>query len=88
VNWLYDPAHRTEAFAVYARHAPHGGAGAQSAYAVLFDHATGYRRDGAIDRACVATVIALRARYDLPRKSLGTTDDYCDETFLQEALRR
>lgn len=81
VRWLYDPANRAEAFAIFARHQP--GADAQTAYDVLFDPRTGFPADGRVDREGIAKIIELRQRWGTPPKTLhSTVDDLYDGSFL------
>jgi ABC-type nitrate/sulfonate/bicarbonate transport system substrate-binding protein len=88
VEWLYDPANRAEAFAIFERNSTeHGPEAAASAYAVLFDAKTGFTRKGAFDADGIAQVLALRARYGTPNKPLGESASYCDLSFLEQAMR-
>jgi ABC-type nitrate/sulfonate/bicarbonate transport system substrate-binding protein len=88
VEWLYDPANRTEAFAIFERNSPHRGPeAAASAYAVLLDAKTGFARMGAFDPEGIAQVLALRDKYGTPSKRLGNSGNYCDLSFLEQALR-
>ena len=84
--WLYDPAHRAEAFALYRRSMPDAAAGAEAAaYEVLFHPVTGFPHDGAIDIEGVAAVLRLRARYGQPPKRLQEAAAYYDTGFLAAA---
>ena len=86
VAWLYDAAHRADADRIYAAHMPDAPAdAAATAYAVLFDAATGIPRDGTIDLEGLAAVLAMRARHGLPTKRLAPPSAYVDLTFLAEA---
>jgi ABC-type nitrate/sulfonate/bicarbonate transport system substrate-binding protein len=87
--WLYEPAHRDQAYALYIRRMPGASASdAQSSYALLFDPVEGFPRSGEPDLDGVRAVLALRQRYGEPAKTLGGVDDYCDRSFLAEAVRR
>jgi ABC-type nitrate/sulfonate/bicarbonate transport system substrate-binding protein len=87
VAWLYDPAHRAEGFAVYARHMPDAPPDAPAtAHAVLFDAATGIPRDGAIDLDGLAAVLAMRARHGRPARPLSDPATYTDPSFLAQAI--
>jgi ABC-type nitrate/sulfonate/bicarbonate transport system substrate-binding protein len=87
VEWLYDPANRTEAFAIFERNSSqHAPDAAANAYAVLFDAETGFARKGEFDAEGIRQVLALRARYGTPHKRLGEADSYCDLSFLEEAM--
>lgn len=87
VAWLYDPAHRDEAFSIFCRHTPDADrSAAASAYAILFDAKTGFPRDGMIDVEGAKKVIELRARYGKPPVALGQPSDYFDRSFI-DAVR-
>jgi ABC-type nitrate/sulfonate/bicarbonate transport system substrate-binding protein len=87
VEWLYDPANRAEAFAIFERNSSQRGPdAAANAYAVLFDAEMGFARKGEFDAEGIRQVLALRARYGTPHKRLGEADTYCDLSFLEEAM--
>jgi ABC-type nitrate/sulfonate/bicarbonate transport system substrate-binding protein len=87
VEWLYDPANRAEALAIFERNSSQrGGDAAANAHAVLFDAETGFARKGAFDAEGIRQVLALRARYGAPQKRLGEAGSYCDLGFLEEAM--
>jgi ABC-type nitrate/sulfonate/bicarbonate transport system substrate-binding protein len=87
VEWLYDPANRAEAFAIFERNSSQrGGDAAANAYAVLFDAETGFARKGEFDAEGIRQVLALRARYGMPQKPLGEAASYCDLSFLEAAM--
>jgi ABC-type nitrate/sulfonate/bicarbonate transport system substrate-binding protein len=87
--WLYELRNRGEAFAIFERNMPGAGAGAAAtAYAVLFDPASGFSRDGEIDVDGVAQLLELRSKYGQPRKTLRDASAYYDSEFLAEAARR
>lgn len=87
IAWLYDPANRTEAFAIYGRNQPGSDVtAAQTAYDVLFSLDTGFPRDGQPDLEGIQKVIEMRARYGTPpMRSVRTSNDYFDLGFLREA---
>lgn len=86
VAWLYDPAHREEAFSIFCRHTPQADRGvAAGAYAILFDANTGFPRDGMIDVEGAKKVIELRARFGKPPAPLGQPADYFDPSFAEAA---
>jgi ABC-type nitrate/sulfonate/bicarbonate transport system substrate-binding protein len=88
VDWLYDPANRAEAFAIFERNSPQRGPDAAAiAHADLFDAKTGFARKGAFDADGIAQVLALRSRYGVPHKRLGEFSSYCDLSYLERALR-
>jgi ABC-type nitrate/sulfonate/bicarbonate transport system substrate-binding protein len=87
--WLYDAGNREQALAIYERNLPDSAPGAaQVAYDVLFDGATGFPRNGEPDVDGIREVLALRARYGEPKKTLSDASAYCDAQYLEEALAR
>jgi len=89
LDWLYAPANREDALSIYNAHLPDAdAAAAATAYSILFDAASGFVRDGALDVDGVAQVLALRAKYGEPRKALGDPLGYCDPSFVAEAAAR
>jgi hypothetical protein len=87
VEWLYDPANRAEAFAIFERNSSQRGPdAAANAYAVLFDTEAGFARKGEFDAEGIRQVLALRARHGTPQKRLGEAASYCDLSFLEEAM--
>lgn len=87
VDWIYDPANRANAFAIFRKNV----AGADDtpaalAYSILFAPQTGFARKGAIDFRGVAKVLELRNKYGRPVKPLGEPDQYCDLSYLKNAL--
>ena len=88
VGWLYDPANRAEALAIFCRHTPHADQDAAAgAHAILFHSSRGFPRDGMIDVEGARKVIELRARFGTPRTPLGQPSDYFDRS-LADAVRR
>jgi ABC-type nitrate/sulfonate/bicarbonate transport system substrate-binding protein len=86
LQWLYQPAHREEAFAIYGENTPNATTeAAATAYSILFHPVTGFALDGALDPEGLAKVIELRARYGQPARPLGDVSDYYDPTFLRAA---
>jgi ABC-type nitrate/sulfonate/bicarbonate transport system substrate-binding protein len=84
--WLFEPANRDDALALYDAAMPDAGPGAAAAaYAVLFDRATGFPVDGALDLAGVEGVLQLRRRYGQPPRALREAAAYCDLDFLRDA---
>jgi len=87
MQWLVDPAHRTEAVAIYRKQLPQASEeSAQKAWQALTGGREGLQRDGHLDRAGIETVLKLRAEYAEPRKALGPPDKYYDESYLEKAL--
>ena len=87
VDWLYDPANRASAFAIFRNYlAGADDAAAGLAYSILFAPETGFARRGAIDIQGVAKVLELRRKFGRPVKSLGEPGEYCDLSYLKNAL--
>ncbi len=88
VEWLYQLENTAEAFAIFKKYMPSADDDAvRVAYAALFDPVKGFSRMGAVDRDGIAAVLALRSRFGIPKKKLGSPDDYYDPRYLQEALK-
>ena len=88
VTWLYDPANKPEALAIFQKHLP--GASVEVAgqsYAVFLDPRTGFDRAAAIDVAGVKTVLDIRESYALPHKALGEPAHYYDLSYYEAATR-
>jgi len=87
IDWLYEPANRQIAFAIFERNMPGSGAGsAETAYAVLFNPTTGFVRNGSFDANGIKQVLALRTKYGAPPKALAEATAYYDTSFLDQAL--
>jgi ABC-type nitrate/sulfonate/bicarbonate transport system substrate-binding protein len=87
IDWLYDPANRTDAFAMFRNYTPGADdAAASLVYSVLFAPKTGFARKGAIDIDGVAKVLELRSRFGRPAKPLAEPDRYYDLSYLEAAL--
>ena len=88
VTWLYDPANKAEALAIFEKHLP--GATTEIAaqsYAVFLDPQTGFDRNAAIDVSGVKTVLDIREAYAVPHKPLGEPASYYDLTYYDAAMR-
>jgi len=87
IDWLYEPANRTDAFAIFQKHMPAGEPdAARIAYSVLFDPQTGFSRKGAVDLEGIAQIVRLRSRFGIPTKKLGTPQTYFDHRYLEAAF--
>jgi len=87
IDWLYEPANRIDAFAIFQKHMPAGEPdAARIAYSVLFDPETGFSRKGAVDLEGIAQIVRLRSRFGIPTKKLGTPRTYFDPRYLEAAL--
>jgi ABC-type nitrate/sulfonate/bicarbonate transport system substrate-binding protein len=87
IDWLYEPANRIDAFAIFQRYMPDGEPdAARIAYSVLFDPETGFSRKGTVDLEGIAQIVRLRSRFGIPTKKLGTPRTYFDPRYLEAAL--
>lgn len=88
VTWLYNPANKEEALAIFEKHLP--GASVEIAaqsYGVFLDPQTGFDRNAAIDIAGVKTVLEIREAYALPHKALAEPAHYYDLTYYDAATK-
>ncbi len=88
VTWLYDPANKAEAVAIFGKHLLGATAAiAAHSYAVFLDPQTGFDRNAAIDVAGVRTVLEIREAYAVPHKPLGEPARYYDLAYYDAATR-
>ena len=89
VEWLYDPANKDEALAIFGANqkiaTPQV---AQSACATLLDPKEGFARQAKVDIDGVRTVLRLRSKYGIPPKKLGDPENYYDPDYYTRALGR
>src|SRR3989449_946724 len=89
VDWLYDPANKAEAIALFRKNLPNMPAeGVEASYRLLLDPQTGFQQRGAINLDGVARVLSLRSKWAEPKKELGPPSSYYDPTFYDAAMRR
>jgi ABC-type nitrate/sulfonate/bicarbonate transport system substrate-binding protein len=87
IDWLYEPANRIDAFAIFQKYMPAGEPdAARIAYSVLFDPQTGFSRKGTVDLEGIAQILRLRSRFGIPTKKLGVPRTYFDPRYLEAAL--
>src|SRR5205085_6073556 len=87
VQWLVDPANRAVAEALLvANLRDMTPALAPRAAATLLAERGGLLRDLEIDAAGLGTVLALRAKYGQPPRTLGDIDRYVDLSYRAKAL--
>jgi ABC-type nitrate/sulfonate/bicarbonate transport system substrate-binding protein len=88
VDWLYDPAHRDEAIAIFVKNLPNATPqGALAAYGILLSPVEGFQKKAKIDLEGVKTVLALRTKYAKPHKTLSDPSRYYDPSFYDAAMR-
>ena len=86
VTWLYDPANKAEALAIFQAHLPNTTAeAAAQAYGVFLDPQSGFDRHAAIDLAGVRTVIGIREEYATPHHALADPAKYYDPSYYAAA---
>ena len=89
VDWLYDPANRDEALAVFTQNLPGvEPAAAQAAYRLFLSPEEGFQKQARIDLEGVRTVLELRSKYGRPQKTLTDPAKYYDPAFHDAAMRR
>lgn len=88
LDWLADPAHRSEAVAIYRKHIPAASEeGAGKAWDVMLASGEGFEKKAKIDRAGVQTVLSLRREFGRAGATLGDPGKYIDETYYDKALQ-
>ncbi len=89
LDWLYDPANKDEAIAIFRKNLPNMSAElAAKSYGILLDPKDGFARKGELDIEGIRTVLALRSQYGEPRKTLADPSKYFDLTYYSKALGR
>src|SRR5215831_16702051 len=89
VEWLYDPANKTEALAIFSKNLPNVPKdGVEAAYRILLDPKEGFERRAAIDLPGVQKVLELRAKWAEPKKTLGDPGKYYDSRYYDAAMNR
>jgi ABC-type nitrate/sulfonate/bicarbonate transport system substrate-binding protein len=89
VDWLYDPANKAEALAIFSKNLPNVPKdGIEAAYRILLDPKEGFERRAAIDMQGVDRVLELRAKWAEPKKALGGSTKYYDPRYYDAAVGR
>ena len=89
VAWVYDPANRAIAEALLvANNRDMTPALAAKSYDLLLSAKGGLARDGALDMEGIRTVLALRSKYGVPKKTLADPAQYIDDSYLRAANAR
>ena len=87
VEWLYDPANRAEAIALFRKNLPNMAPDlVEKAYGVLLDPKHGFTRKAALDVEGIKTVLALRSQYAEPHKKLTEPGRYYDLGWYRRAV--
>ena len=89
VDWLYEPANRDAAIAIFLKNLPQAGqGGAEASYRVLLNPNEGFQKKGQIDLDGVRTALQLRTKWSESKKVLTDPAKYYDGSFHQDALGR
>lgn len=89
VDWLYDPANRDAAVAIFLKNLPQAGQqGAEASYRVLLNPNEGFQKKGQIDLEGVRTALELRTKWSESKKHLTDPAKYYDGSFHRAALGR
>jgi ABC-type nitrate/sulfonate/bicarbonate transport system substrate-binding protein len=89
VDWLYDPANKSEALAIFSKNLPNvPKEGVETAYRILLDPNEGFERRAAIDLPGVQKVLELRSKWAEPKKALGDPARYYDPKYYDAAVAR
>ena len=89
VDWLYEPANRDAAIAIFLKNLPQAGQPtAETAYRVLLNPNEGFQKKGQIDLEGVRTALQLRTKWSESKKPLNDPAKYYDGSFHREALGR
>jgi ABC-type nitrate/sulfonate/bicarbonate transport system substrate-binding protein len=83
--WLYDPAQRSDAIALFADGAKMAQGVAEKVYAIMVNAQGGYEPSAALDLAGVQNVIDLRKRYGTTQTTLGSPAKYVDLSYYRAA---
>lgn len=89
VEWLYDPANKADAIAIFRKNLPTMSAeGVEASYRLLLDPQTGFQRRGAVSVEGVNRVLALRSKWAEPKKELGPATNYYEPAYYDAAMKR
>jgi len=86
LQWLFDPANKSEAIAILRKHVPDmSEEAAARSYGILVHPTKGFFRDGAMDIEGVKTVLQLRSGYT--GKTLSDPSKYLDASYFDKARK-
>lgn len=87
MDWLFDPANKAQALAIYQKHlngiTPEGAA---AAYDTLLNGNDGLQRAAQISFPGVQQVLDLRAEFGEPKKPIGKAARYVDLRYYRDAV--
>lgn len=88
LDWLYDPANKSEAIALLRKKLPNMSEDlAMKSYEILLDSRNGFTRKAELDVDGIKSVLALRSEYGEPRKTLGDPTKYFDTQYYEKARK-
>ncbi len=87
LDWLAEPANRSEAVAIYRKYLPQVSEdAANKAWDMLLAGSEGFEKKGKLDRAGIETVLKLRSEFGRPQKNLDDPAKYVDESYYRKAV--
>ncbi|MDB5958557.1 ABC transporter substrate-binding protein [Ramlibacter sp.] len=87
LEWLYNPANRDAALAVFRRNLESDAATAQTAYRLLVDPVNGFEPHARVNEDGLRTVLRLREKYGRPAKKLQPLSAYYEPRYYEAASR-
>src|SRR5260370_1796233 len=89
LDWLFDPANKLEALAVFRKNLPNMSEDlANKSYEIMLHPTKGFTRRAELDVEGVQTVLQLRSEYAEPRKPLGEPAKYYDLQYYNQVRSR
>jgi ABC-type nitrate/sulfonate/bicarbonate transport system substrate-binding protein len=86
LNWLYQPANKPAALALFMKNVPNSTLqAAETSYGILLDAKSGFEKTARINLEGAKTVVALREKYGQPAKKLQAAAAYYDGRFFEAA---
>ena len=86
MDWIYDPAHRTEALALYREHVKDAAdADAHAAIESLVQEKEGFARAARLDPEGMANVLRIRSEFGRPKRDLSDVSRYVDDSIMRDA---
>ncbi len=86
IDWIMDPANRTELVGLYRKHQPDlSEDAAVAAVAAMTSERDGFTRGGQFDMPGVMNVLKIRSEFARPPKTLDDPSRYIDDAYLRVA---
>lgn len=86
LRWLYEERNKKETITILTKQGNIPAEVAPLTYSEVVDRENGIVPNGAIDIAGVRTILELRSKYGLPKKTLKDPLKYIDESYWRRAL--